>query len=835
SGYVAWQNGDYPHALERLERLLRAPGGDALLRAVALLTGELYTVEELAPDGRAVQWSPDGRFASYEAGAGGDVVTHVLALRAGKLQRLATVKGRNLVFAPAGEQAAYLSTESTPDLIAARVQLARATAANDGNAIRRTRGVVARLEAEHARVLLRNLGNGRERELPTPALLKWGLAVGTDGRVYVVGQERSDTAGRTDIYQLTSSAPRPLTSGSGLKLDLIVVPGGQQLVYTVDSVVVTIHDLASGETRRLPGVAPAVSADGSTLAYLTIGIDVPTYVTRTGGAPDRVTAAAGENTVQVLALRPGAAPVVVAKTAAPVANPVLSADGRLVAYQAMPRDDWELFVVRRDGSGALRLTQEIQHDLFPRFLGGERVLAVMGEQRHRRSYLYDVRTRERTRLFHNNTVRTVAPEYEWAPSPDGSRILVVSERDGDTISPDSAVYLVDLTRPVGPPEVLDRLRRNLAAERELRERGQRLFEPIAGEVRGAVADVSVARIYEYEKALYEFGSKHMTQPGNRPAIDYLAAMLRSFGYEPELQWFEPAPGIRTANVIATLPGTVNPELVYVVSSHFDSVRDGPGADDNTSGTTALLEAARVLRDRPMAATIKFAFFTGEEAGLRGSREFVRRAVASGMKLVGALNNDMIGWANDQRLDNTIRYSNEGIRDLQHAAAFLFTNLITYDAKYYKSTDAHAYYEAYGDIVGGIGSYPILGNPHYHQPHDILETIDHRLVAEVSKTTIASIMLMAASPARLAGLVARPRGAALELSWAAAPERGVREYVVAVAPAGGAPRVRLRVSEPRATLPEVAPGSVVAVKAVHERGLESWDWARATVAVAAGGR
>ncbi|MBI4410711.1 MAG: hypothetical protein HY561_13455, partial [Gemmatimonadetes bacterium] len=46
SGYVAWQNGDYPHALERLERLLRAPGGDALLRDVALLTGELYTVEE---------------------------------------------------------------------------------------------------------------------------------------------------------------------------------------------------------------------------------------------------------------------------------------------------------------------------------------------------------------------------------------------------------------------------------------------------------------------------------------------------------------------------------------------------------------------------------------------------------------------------------------------------------------------------------------------------------------------------------------------------------------------------------------------------------------------
>ena len=65
------------------------------------------------------------------------------------------------------------------------------------------------------------------------------------------------------------------------------------------------------------------------------------------------------------------------------------------------------------------------------------------------------------------------------------------------------------------------------------------------------------------------------------------------------------------------------------------------------------------------------------------------------------------------------------------------NLITYDALYYKNTDAAAYYEAYGDIVGGIGSYPVLGNPHYHQPHDLLEGINHQLVTEVAKTTAAT--------------------------------------------------------------------------------------------------
>src|SRR5690606_18906518 len=94
----------------------------------------------------------------------------------------------------------------------------------------------------------------------------------------------------------------------------------------------------------------------------------------------------------------------------------------------------------------LRLTREIQHDLMPQFVDDTRVFAVMGEARHRRSYLYDVETGRRTRLFHNNTVRTVAPEYEWVLSPDGTRVLIVAERDGDTVSPERGVYLMDLTR-----------------------------------------------------------------------------------------------------------------------------------------------------------------------------------------------------------------------------------------------------------------------------------------------------------------------------------------------------------------------------------------------------
>ena len=351
--------------------------------------------------------------------------------------------------------------------------------------------------------------------------------------------------------------------------------------------------------------------------------------------------------------------------------------------------------------------------------------------------------------------------------------------------------------------------------------------------------------------LFRFGSKHITRSGNARAVEYLVERLREFGYEPELQWFE-ARGIRTANVIARLPGTTHPELVYAVSSHFDSVEESPGSDDNGSGTTALLEVARVLAAHPQAATIEFAFFSAEESGLLGAREYVRLALAEGKRIRGALNNDMVGWANDHRMDNTIRYSNAGIRDVQHAAAIFYSDLVTYDALYYKNTDAHALFDGFGDVVGGIGSHPVLGNPHYHRPSDALGTVSHRLVAEVARTTLASAMLLASSPGRLEDLSVRAlQEGDLEVSWAAAPERDLAGYVVRWTDRAGDPRedrvsgqtappLETEPERPRAAfgvgsdpgtrpslrLEDVRPGSAVSVKAVSAAGLEGWDWATA---------
>jgi hypothetical protein len=807
SARFAWGDGRYLDALTQLDRVLGVAESAALLDSVALLTGELYRTTEVHPDGRNVRWSADGRRLLIDAGIGQPASTTVLTLARDAIAPQTIIAGAfGAAISPDGRRLAYLTVEESAALRAARMLLDTLRRANDASATAEQQGRLSALERASTRVVERDLQSGRDRVVRTPDEVAAPLVYSPDGTLYVLGRDRGSGLG---VYALSpSGVPRKLTDRERPRAGLRALPDGK-LMYLTGPRSFAILRPERGVEREYQGLAPNVSSDGSAVTFV---------ATRNDTSGISVVRLDSIDTVRSFAF-----------TRDSTARPVMAGDGRTIVYQRMPEYDWELYVVDADSAHERRLTREIQHDLYPRWVAGPRILSVLGESRHRRSYLLDPATGERTRLFHNNLLRTVSMEYEWVPSPDGRQVAIVAERDGNTISPERGVYLVDLTHKVTVPEVRARIAAMLAAEQDLRARGEAMFAPIAPAVRDAVADVSVARIYQAAETVHAFGSKFITQPGNRQAIDFYARKLREYGYEPELQWFEPRPGVRSANVIARLRGTVDPELLYVVSSHFDSVEEGPGADDNSSGSTALLEAARVLAGRPQPSTIVFAFFTAEEAGLRGSREFVRRAIASGDRIVGALNNDMIGWSGDARYDNTIRYSNDGLRDLQHAAAIAFTDLITYDARYYKSTDAHAYYEAYGDIVAGIGSYPILSNPHYHKSHDILATIDHRLVAEVSKTTVASLMLMASSPPRIAGLTASPpRGGGAHARWTASPETGVRSYEVVYGPPDDPARRTLTVTEPRATLAGAQHGWIVRVRAVNDRKLHGWDWARAEI-------
>ncbi len=108
--------------------------------------------------------------------------------------------------------------------------------------------------------------------------------------------------------------------------------------------------------------------------------------------------------------------------------------------------------------------------------------------------------------------------------------------------------------------------------------------------------------------------------------------------------------VKMANVVALLPGKIYKDKIYIVSAHYDSRASNaldstsfaPGANDDGSGTSAVLELARVLSKYEFDFTIMFVLFAGEEQGLLGSRHFAKKLKDSGITVLGVLNNDIIG-------------------------------------------------------------------------------------------------------------------------------------------------------------------------------------------------
>ena len=107
-------------------------------------------------------------------------------------------------------------------------------------------------------------------------------------------------------------------------------------------------------------------------------------------------------------------------------------------------------------------------------------------------------------------------------------------------------------------------------------------------------------------------------------------------------------------------------------------------------------------------------------------------------------------------------------------------------------------------------------------------MSRRVLAIVLLSTSAA-GIIASSPSRLKDLKTEKKNGTLDVTWTASPEKGVKSYVVAYGPASDPLRTRVTVATNRASLPAVAAGSMVSVKAVNARGLEGWDWARFQIA------
>ena len=166
--------------------------------------------------------------------------------------------------------------------------------------------------------------------------------------------------------------------------------------------------------------------------------------------------------------------------------------------------------------------------------------------------------------------------------------------------------------------------------------------------------VSQDSIYASVLRMQRMYTRYATSDSNKlVAVPWIANRLLEYGCDSV--YFHNFSGSYGPNVIGIRRGKVDSawNKYCVIGGHLDDVPSSgyaPGADDNASGTTAMLEAARVMKDFNFEHTIRFIGFNAEEQGLIGSAEYASNAHTQGDTIIGVFNFDMIGYVQSPNRD-----------------------------------------------------------------------------------------------------------------------------------------------------------------------------------------
>ena len=185
-------------------------------------------------------------------------------------------------------------------------------------------------------------------------------------------------------------------------------------------------------------------------------------------------------------------------------------------------------------------------------------------------------------------------------------------------------------------------------------------------------------------------------------------------------------GYRGRNIVAFHRGRNLAEDTLLLTAHYDStsgkpLERAPGADDNASGTAAILEAARVLSRHPYDISLRFVLFSAEEWGLYGSEHHAYEAYRRSERVLGVLNFDMVGYVDraPEDLDLIVDDSSLWLAERFSRAAALYTSLplVTYKDSTLQWSD-HAPFWDYGySALCGIEDVE-PSNPNYHEVGDL---------------------------------------------------------------------------------------------------------------------
>ena len=261
--------------------------------------------------------------------------------------------------------------------------------------------------------------------------------------------------------------------------------------------------------------------------------------------------------------------------------------------------------------------------------------------------------------------------------------------------------------------------------------------------------ITQTNINTYLTEFASYGVKKTGSVANANALAWLKNKYASFGYTASQIVEDPwtGGGYTSKNLVVTKTGTLYPTKFVIVCGHFDTIA-GPGVNDNGSGTSIILEIARILKDVPTDYSIKFINFSGEEQGLYGSQHYVQNVVnATSPKMdikvvfnidevggVAGMVNDTVFCDRDQSSPSSNNSASQAITQQLANCVGLYSPLFTkFDPAY---ASDYVPFQQNGEIITGFYEHNISNYP--HTANDTYVNMDPVYVFNVGKAALGAV-------------------------------------------------------------------------------------------------
>ncbi len=251
---------------------------------------------------------------------------------------------------------------------------------------------------------------------------------------------------------------------------------------------------------------------------------------------------------------------------------------------------------------------------------------------------------------------------------------------------------------------------------------------------------------EYLEDIVAFGPRVTGSSACEQAGEYIYSQFKSMGLQVRYHnWTYGS--YSSSNIEGTLEGlNESSDEIYIICAHYDTVSGSPGADDDGSGTAAVLVAADLISKYAANHTVRFVAFSGEEQGLIGSGIYAQEASQNGDNIVAVLNGDMIGFAlSAYDGDNIKIYENSQsnwITEFTDEISVIYDEYIDLNIIPSGSSSGSDHYSFWQHGYHAIFYHEYNFNDFYHSSQDTIENMNISYTIKSSRLMVGTLAVLA---------------------------------------------------------------------------------------------